>query len=146
MKEHRSLEGLSLFSWAKAGKKCQASIIMGFYSGQVALATYKQTWLVEPPSIQRSERGRRQCSRRCTGFSMQGVHSRQQTRQPHTLQDRQAKEALQNDRVLKHTRLYHKILVLQATLVCVTGGAKLSGSLFVTVTLGQMKKLVFQSG
>lgn len=50
MKEHRSLEGLSLFSWAKAGKKCQASIIMGFYSGQVALATYKQTWLVEPPA------------------------------------------------------------------------------------------------
>lgn len=145
MKEHRSLEGLSLFSWGKAGKKCQASIIMGFYSRQVALATYKQTWLVEPPSIQISELGRHQCSRRCTGFSMQGVHSRQQTRQPHTLQDRQAKEALQNDRVLKHTRLHRKTLVLEATLVCVTGGAKLSGSLFVTVTLRQMKKLAFQS-
>lgn len=54
-------------------------------------------------------------------------------------------KVLQNNGVLEHTRLYRKILFLETTLVCVTGGAKLSGSLFVTVTLGQMAKLAFQS-
>lgn len=42
---------------------------------------------------------------------------RQQTLQPDTLQERQAKE------VLKHTRLYHKRLVLEATSVCVNWGS-----------------------
>lgn len=70
MKQHRSLEGLSLFSWAKAGKKCQALVFLfilffyltkqyvlpwcsnlpnnflltpKFYSRLAELATYKQT-------------------------------------------------------------------------------------------------------
>lgn len=69
MKQHRSLEGLSLFSWAKAGKKCQVLIFFilffyltkqyglpwcsnlpnnflltpKFYSRLAELATYKQT-------------------------------------------------------------------------------------------------------
>lgn len=76
---------------------------------------------------------------------MQRMQSRQQTLQPNTLQARQAMEVLHNNRALEHTRLYHKILVLEAMFVCVTGGAKLSGSPFVTVTLGEMAKLAFQS-
>lgn len=60
--------------------------------------------------------------------SMQRMHSRQQTLQPGMLQDRQAKEhnlsLLHNNGLLKHTRLYYKILVLEATLLCGTGGAE----------------------
>lgn len=56
-----------------------------------------------------------------------------------------SQEVLQNDSVLKHTHLYHKTLVLEATSFCVTGGAELSGRVFVTVTLGQMAKLAFES-